>query len=66
MLDSSQAPNYRWFTDGELNASYNCLDVHLKDRGDKTAIIFESEPGDTRRLTYQRADRPTSAGWPTR
>ncbi len=53
VLDSSQAPNYRWFTDGEINASYNCLDAHLKERGDKTAIIFESEPGDTRSLTYK-------------
>jgi acetyl-CoA synthetase len=52
-LDSSQAPNYRWFTDGELNASFNCLDVHLRDRGEKTAIIFESEPGDTRSLSYR-------------
>ena len=48
-----KAPNYRWFTDGELNASSNCLDVHLKERGDKTAIIFESEPGDIRSLTYR-------------
>jgi acetyl-CoA synthetase len=51
-LDASKAPNYRWFTDGEINASYNCLDVHLATRGDKTAIIFESEPGHIRRLTY--------------
>ncbi len=54
VLDSSQAPNYRWFTDGELNASYNCIDVHLETRGDKTAIIFESEPGDVRRLSYRQ------------
>ena len=52
VLDDSQAPNYRWFTDGELNASYNCLDVHLAARGEKTAIIFEPETGDIRRLTY--------------
>jgi acetyl-CoA synthetase len=52
-LDDSQAPNYRWFTDGRLNASVNCLDVHLLERGDKTAIIFEGEPGDTRRLSYR-------------
>jgi acetyl-CoA synthetase len=52
-LDSSQAPNYRWFSDGRLNASYNCLDVHLNDRGSKTAVIFEGEPGDVRRLTYR-------------
>ena len=52
-LDDSQAPNYRWFTDGRLNASFNCLDVHLAERGHKTAIIFEGEPGDVRRLSYQ-------------
>ena len=53
VLDASNAPNYRWFTDGQLNVSYNCLDVHLAERGDKTAIIFEGEGGDQRRLTYQ-------------
>ena len=52
-LDDSRAPNYRWFTDGQLNASVNCLDVHLAERGDKTAIIFEGEPGDVRRLSYR-------------
>jgi len=52
-LDGSGAPNYRWFSDGELNASFNCLDVHLNERGDKTAVIFEGEPGDVRRLTYR-------------
>ncbi len=52
VLDASRAPNYRWFADGELNASYNCLDAHLQARGNKTAIIFESEPGDVRRMTY--------------
>jgi acetyl-CoA synthetase len=52
-LDESQAPNYRWFTDGQLNVCYNCLDVHLEERGHKTAIIFEGEPGETRRLSYR-------------
>jgi acetyl-CoA synthetase len=52
-LDDSEAPNYGWFTDGRINASYNCLDVHLKERGDKTAVIFEGEPGDVRRLSYR-------------
>jgi acetyl-CoA synthetase len=51
-LDDSQAPNYRWFTDGQLNVSHNCLDVHLAARGEKIAIIFEGEPGDVRKLTY--------------
>ncbi len=52
-LDDSQAPNFRWFTDGSLNASVNCLDVHLAERGHKTAVIFEGEPGDVRRLSYR-------------
>jgi acetyl-CoA synthetase len=51
-LDGSQAPNYRWFTDGQLNVSHNCLDVNLRERGDKPAIVFEGEPGDVRTLTY--------------
>ena len=51
-LDDSHAPNYRWFTDGRLNVSHNCLDVHLATRADKAAIIFEGEPGDIRKLTY--------------
>ena len=52
-LDATRAPNYRWFSDGRLNASYNCLDVHLNTRAEKTAVIFEGEPGDVRRLTYR-------------
>ena len=51
-LDDAAAPNYHWFTDGELNVSHNCLDVHLAERGDKVAIVWEGEPGDVRRLTY--------------
>jgi acetyl-CoA synthetase len=51
-LDDAEAPNYRWFADGRLNVSHNCLDVHLGDRGDKIAILFEGEPGDVRKLTY--------------
>src|SRR5262249_15167827 len=52
-LDESNAPNYRWFTDGLLNVSVNCLDVHLAQHAHKTALIFEGEPGDTQRLTYR-------------
>ncbi|MDH4348600.1 MAG: AMP-binding protein, partial [Gemmatimonadota bacterium] len=54
ILDDSKAPNYRWFTDGEINASFNCLDIHLGPRGDKPAIIFEGEHGDGRTLTYRQ------------
>ena len=51
-LDDSNAPNYAWFTDGQLNVSENCLDVHIAERGDKAAIMFEGEKGDRRILTY--------------
>ena len=44
-LDESKAPFYKWFHDGEINASYNCLDRHLKTQPDKTAIIFEADDG---------------------
>ena len=44
----------RWFADGELNLSVNCLDRHLASRGDQTAIVFEGdEPGEGRRITYR-------------
>jgi len=52
ILDESQAPNYKWFADGKLNASYNCLDVNVSKHPDKTAVIFEGENGDVRTLTY--------------
>ncbi|WP_019627070.1 acetate--CoA ligase [Thioalkalivibrio sp. ALJT] len=52
-LDDSRAPHYQWFADGRMNVSYNCIDRHLEVRGDKTAIIFEAENGDTRHLTYR-------------
>jgi acetyl-CoA synthetase len=52
-LDESRAPNYRWFVDGELNVSYNCLDVHLEERGHKTAVTFVGEPGDVRHVSYR-------------
>jgi len=46
-------PHARWFVGGKTNASYNCLDAHLAKHGSKTALLWEGEPGDTRRLTYQ-------------
>jgi acetyl-CoA synthetase len=46
-------PFAEWFVGGKINASYNCLDRHvLAGRGDRVALFFEGEPGDTRRLTY--------------
>src|SRR2546422_984340 len=54
VLDESHAPSFKWFHDGELNASYNCLDRHLKTQGDKTAIIFEADDGKVTRITYRQ------------
>ncbi len=53
-LDDAEAPNYRWFTDGALNVSYNCIDRHLKTHADKLAIISEGEPGDVSTYTFQQ------------
>ena len=53
-LDDSNAPFFKWFSDGELNASYNCLDRHLNTPvADKTAIIFEADGGDVTKVTYR-------------
>ncbi|HVL48155.1 MAG TPA: acetate--CoA ligase [Candidatus Thermoplasmatota archaeon] len=50
-------PFARWFEDGELNVSENCLDRHLAERGAKPAIVWEGEPGDARTLTYAELAR---------
>ncbi|MFW7347406.1 MAG: acetate--CoA ligase [Pigmentiphaga sp.] len=53
-LDESNAPFYKWFDDGELNVSYNCLDVNLANgNADKVAIIFESDDGAVTKVTYR-------------
>ena len=54
VLDESKAPFFRWFYDGELNASYNCLDRHLKTQPDKIAIIFEADDGKVTKITYKQ------------
>src|SRR2546422_10774085 len=54
VLDESHAPSFKRFYDGELNASSNCLDRHLKTQGDKTAIIFEADDGKVTRITYRQ------------
>ncbi len=53
VLDESGAPFYKWFQDGELNVSYNCLDRHLPARANKTALIFEADDGTVTRVSYQ-------------
>src|SRR4029079_6436823 len=46
-------PDAQWFEDGQISLSANCLDRHLATRGDKVAIEWEGEPGDSRKLTYK-------------
>jgi acetyl-CoA synthetase len=50
-------PAVKWFVGGKLNVSYNCLDRHLETRGDKTAILWEGEPGDQRAISYRELHR---------
>ena len=52
-LNDSAAPFYKWFDDGELNVSANCLDRHLTTQPNKTAIIFEADNGDVTHISYQ-------------
>ena len=51
-LDDSNPPFFKWFTDGEINVSYNCLDRHLPDHADQVAYHWVGEPGDKRTITY--------------
>ncbi len=54
VLDESNAPFYKWFDDGELNASYNCLDKQVAaGLGDKVAIKFEADDGASYDITYR-------------
>jgi acetyl-CoA synthetase len=53
VLDWSNAPFAKWFVGGKLNVAYNCVDRHVEaGNGDRVAIHFEGEPGDSRSLTY--------------
>jgi len=52
-LDESKAPFYKWFEDGELNVSYNCLDKHLASQPEKIAIIFEADDGKVTKINYR-------------
>jgi len=56
VLDDSNPPFYEWFTGGELNASANCLDRHLDDRGDEVAIEWIGEPVDEDDRSYTYAE----------
>ncbi|MFO1301381.1 MAG: acetate--CoA ligase [Burkholderiaceae bacterium] len=60
-LDDSNAPFFKWFADGELNVSYNCLDRHLGTPVEnKTAIIFEADDGTVTRVTYRELHQRVS------
>ncbi|WP_456323497.1 acetate--CoA ligase [Hydrogenimonas sp.] len=52
VLDESEAPFYKWFTEGKLNVTYQCIDRHLDTRKNKAAIIFEGDRGDKQIITY--------------
>ncbi|MEK8045961.1 acetate--CoA ligase [Ideonella sp. LYT19W] len=53
VLNESEAPFFKWFEDGTLNASYNCLDRNIeRGLGDKTALIFEADGGEVTKITY--------------
>ncbi|MET9291657.1 acetate--CoA ligase [Streptomyces sp. NPDC003077] len=60
-LDWSNAPFAKWFADGKLNVAYNCVDRHVENGlGDRVAIHFEGEPGDSRSITYAELQREVS------
>ncbi|MGW8851053.1 acetate--CoA ligase [Streptomyces xiamenensis] len=61
VLDWSNPPFAKWFADGKLNVAYNCVDRHVEaGNGDRVAIHFEGEPGDSRSLTYAELLREVS------
>jgi acetyl-CoA synthetase len=61
VLDWSGAPVARWFADGQLNAAYNAVDRHVEaGRGERVALHFEGEAGDTRTITYADLQREVS------
>ncbi|MDG4868689.1 acetate--CoA ligase [Guyparkeria sp. 1SP6A2] len=53
VLDESNAPFFKWFADGRLNVSVNCIDRHLPAKAEKTAIIGESDDGTVSHISYQ-------------
>ncbi|MBK0865571.1 acetate--CoA ligase [Saccharopolyspora sp. HNM0986] len=61
VLDWSDAPFAKWFVGGKLNVAYNCVDRHVDEgNGDRVAIHWEGEPGDSRRITYAELQREVS------
>ncbi|GAA2058684.1 acetate--CoA ligase [Streptomyces cheonanensis] len=61
VLDWSNPPFAKWFADGRINVAYNCVDRHVEaGHGDRVALHFEGEPGDSRSLTYAELLREVS------
>ncbi len=55
VIDNENAPFFKWFKEGKLNITYNCLDRHIKrGLGEKTALVWEGEPGDSKKYTYEQ------------
>ncbi|OPX26398.1 MAG: acetate--CoA ligase [Campylobacteraceae bacterium 4484_166] len=52
VLDESNAPFNKWFKDGKMSVAYECVDKHLKTRGEDIAILFEADDGTNIKLTY--------------
>ena len=60
-LDWSNPPFAKWFKDGKLNVAYNCVDRHVEaGNGERVALHFEGEPGDSRSITYAELQREVS------
>ena len=57
VLDESDAPFYKWFVDGKLNVANQCVDRHLADKADKTAILFEGDRGDVEKISYEQLSK---------
>ncbi len=57
VLDESNAPFYKWFEGGKLNVAHQCVDRHLKDKADQTAILFEADNGESEHITYKELAR---------
>ena len=61
ILDWSNAPFAKWFVGGRLNVAYNCVDRHVESgHGEQTALVFESESGDSRDITYRELQEMVS------
>ena len=58
VLDDSEAPHYKWFADGKINVSYNCLDRHVEaGNGDRVAYHWRGEEGEEKDVTYAELHR---------